>query len=283
LATWQTPGGGGGWSLTGNAGTSPATNFLGTTDPTDLVIRVNNSEWMRFFSSIGGYVRVYSPGSSSGLLQVGGSSGTAQFNVGGKFGIAGTGTSMREYVDDAVSNTTLLFNNAGGATVLDVTFENNVNVGGILTKGGGAFKIDHPLDPANKYLVHSFVESPDMMNVYNGNITTDANGVAVVTLPGYFETLNKDFRYQLTTIGQKANAYILKEISNNQFVIKTDIPLVKVSWQVTGIRKDPFAEKHRIIPEVEKSKKEKGKYLHPELYGKPHTLGVHYSDTSSDL
>ena len=162
-------------------------------------------------------------------------------------------------------------------------FNGNVHVTGTLSKTAGAFKIDHPQDPANKYLVHSFVESPDMMNVYNGNITTDANGVAVVTLPGYFETLNKDFRYQLTTIGQKANAYILKEISNNQFVIKTDIPLVKVSWQVTGIRKDPFAEKHRIIPEVEKSKKEKGKYLHPELYGKPHTLGVHYSDTSSDL
>jgi hypothetical protein len=39
---------------------------------------------------------------------------------------------------------------------------------GMITKSSGSFKIDHPLDPANKYLSHSFVESPDMMNIYNG-------------------------------------------------------------------------------------------------------------------
>ncbi|HMB90044.1 MAG TPA: hypothetical protein VKP65_04300, partial [Rhodothermales bacterium] len=51
-------------------------------------------------------------------------------------------------------------------------FNGDVWVTGTLSKGGGSFKIDHPLDPANKYLAHSFVESPDMMNVYNGNVTT---------------------------------------------------------------------------------------------------------------
>ena len=56
--------------------------------------------------------------------------------------------------------------------------------------------IDHPLDPANKYLYHSFVESPDMKNIYDGVITTDANGDATVVMPDYFEALNKDFRYQ---------------------------------------------------------------------------------------
>ena len=57
-------------------------------------------------------------------------------------------------------------------------------------------------------LYHSLVESPDMMNIYNGNITTDQNGEAVVTLPGWFETLNSDFRYQLTVVGQFAQAII---------------------------------------------------------------------------
>ena len=33
-----------------------------------------------------------------------------------------------------------------------------------------AFVIDHPLDPANKYLSHCSVESPDVMNLYNGNV-----------------------------------------------------------------------------------------------------------------
>jgi hypothetical protein len=68
-----------------------------------------------------------------------------------------------------------------------IWLEGNVNVGGTLTKNAGSFKIDHPLDPANKYLYHSFVESPDMMNVYNGNITTDKRGLATVILPDYFE------------------------------------------------------------------------------------------------
>ena len=74
-------------------------------------------------------------------------------------------------------------------------FDGQVQVTGNLSKGGGSFKIDHPLDPANQYLYHSFVESPDMMNIYNGNVTLDDKGEAVVTLPGWFEALNRDFRY----------------------------------------------------------------------------------------
>lgn len=142
-----------------------------------------------------------------------------------------------------------------------------VTIPGTLTKAAGSFRIDHPLDPYNKYLFHSFVESPDMMNVYNGNITTDANGEATVLLPGYFEALNKDVRYQLTVIGIFAQAIISEEVSGNKFKIKTDKPNVKVSWQVTGIRKDPYAEKNRIVPEVEKPASEKGKLQNPDVYG----------------
>jgi trimeric autotransporter adhesin len=91
-------------------------------------------------------------------------------------------------------------------------FAGDVEVDGNLSKAGGSFKIDHPLDPANKYLYHSFVESPDMMNIYNGNVTTDANGNALVTLPDWFEALNSDFRYQLTVIGQFAQAIVSRKV-----------------------------------------------------------------------
>lgn len=40
-----------GWNLTGNSGTNPTTNFLGTIDSTDLVLRTNNIERMRVASS----------------------------------------------------------------------------------------------------------------------------------------------------------------------------------------------------------------------------------------
>jgi hypothetical protein len=155
-------------------------------------------------------------------------------------------------------------------------FYGRVHVAGLLSKAAGSFKIDHPLDPQNKYLSHSFVESPDMMNVYNGNVTTDGHGYAVVTLPEWFQTLNRDFRYQLTVIGQFAQAIVAEEIHDNAFVIETDEPFVKVSWQVTGIRHDPYAKQHPIVVEEDKPESERGTYLHPEVYGKPKELGVHY-------
>ena len=150
---------------------------------------------------------------------------------------------------------------------LGVRVVGDVNVTGLVNKSGGSFKIDHPLDPANKYLYHSFVESPDMMNIYNGNIISDEKGEAIVSLPSYFQSENIDFKYQLTVIGQFAQAIVFREVEENEFVIKTDKPNVKVSWQVTGVRNDKFAQEHRIITEVEKTADEKGKYLHPELYG----------------
>jgi hypothetical protein len=135
------------------------------------------------------------------------------------------------------------------------------------------------VDPENRYLYHSGVESPDMMNIYNGIVTLDANGEAKVELPDYFEALNKDFRYQLTCIGDFAPVYIAEKISNNQFKIAGGKANLEVSWQVTGIRHDPFAQAHRIQVEVEKTGAERGKYLHPKEYGVSETLGIDYEKT----
>ena len=153
-------------------------------------------------------------------------------------------------------------------------FAGNLTVKGNVSKGGGSFKIDHPLDPANKYLSHSFVESPDMMNVYNGNITTDRHGFATVNLPDYFEALNGDFRYQLTVIGQFAQAIVAKKISANRFVIRTNKPNVEVSWQVTGVRHDAYANRYRIPVEEDKALAEQGYYLHPEVFGQPESRSI---------
>jgi hypothetical protein len=153
-------------------------------------------------------------------------------------------------------------------------FDGNVIVVGNLSKAGGSFKIDHPLDPANKYLSHSFVESPDMKNIYDGTVITDATGFARVTMPEYVEALNRDFRYQLTVIGQFAQAIIGTKIAGNEFTIRTDKPGVEVSWQVTGIRQDAWANAHRIPVEQEKPEKERNSYLHPELFNQPVEKGV---------
>jgi hypothetical protein len=153
------------------------------------------------------------------------------------------------------------------------TGNGNLSVNGTLSKGGGSFKIDHPLDPENKYLYHSFVESPDMMNVYNGNVVLDARGEATVELPDWFEALNSDFRYQLTSIGRFSPVYVAEEIAGNRFRIAGGRAGGKVSWQVTGIRQDAFARAHRIPVEVEKEPEARGTYLHPVEHGAPPEKG----------
>ena len=149
----------------------------------------------------------------------------------------------------------------------DVNVIGNLHVSGTLSKAAGSFKIDDPIAPAEKYLSHSFVESPDMMNIYNGNVVTDANGFASVELPAWFEALNGDFRYQLTPMGQFAQAMVAAEIKDGSFTIRTDKPNVKISWQVTGVRHDAYANAHRIPTEELKPANEQGHYLHPELFG----------------
>jgi hypothetical protein len=157
-------------------------------------------------------------------------------------------------------------------------FSGNVNVTGSVSKTGGSFKIDDPIDPANKYLYHSFVESPDMKNIYDGVAVLDANGEAVIQLPAWFGALNRDFRYQLTCIGGFAPVYISQEVSNNQFGIAGGKAGMKVSWQVTGIRQDAWANANRIPVEQEKPAKERGYYLYPELFGAPRDKNVLFAE-----
>ena len=187
-------------------------------------------------------------------------------------GVAGFGYNYTS----APSNCYGVYGTATGGTVNYAGyFQGNVKIIGSIAKTSGTFEIDHPLDPANKYLYHSFVESPDMMNIYNGNVTTDATGTATVTLPDYFEALNKDFRYQLTILGTTfAQALVSKEISGNQFEIKTNQPNIKVSWMVTGVRQDAWANAHRVVPEVDKEPMNKGKYLTPIEQGQPAEMGI---------
>jgi len=166
---------------------------------------------------------------------------------------------------------TMHWQTSTGSDVMSVEFESgNLNVTGAITAGVKDFRIDHPLDPKNKYLYHTSVESSEMMNIYTGNAILDNSGEAVISLPKWFEALNADFRYQLTAIGAAApNLHIAQEIAQNQFSIAGGAPGMKVSWQVTGVRHDPYAKAHPLAVEVRKSEKTRGQYLHPDAYGAP--------------
>jgi hypothetical protein len=156
-------------------------------------------------------------------------------------------------------------------------FQGDVEVRGNLTvvNGNKPFKIDHPLDPQNKYLLHNAVEAPERKNVYDGLAQLDEDGAASVDLPGWFEALNGDFRYQLTAVGGAApNLHVAEEVSGNRFKIAGGEGGMKVCWQVTGSRKDPWAAANPFEIEQEKPQEERGRYLQPDLYGAPEEQSV---------
>jgi hypothetical protein len=157
-------------------------------------------------------------------------------------------------------------------------FTGDLNVTGAITAGTKDFKIDHPIDPAQKYLVHASVESSEMKNIYDGTIVLDGNGQAVVELPDWFEALNRGFRYQLTAIGAPSpGLYIAQKIVGNRFTIAGGAPGVEVSWQVTGVRHDRFADANPLVVEQPKDERERGYYIHPELYEKGEENGIEWA------
>jgi len=155
-------------------------------------------------------------------------------------------------------------------------FLGSVFVTGSISKGGGGFMIDHPLDPADRYLRHSFVESSEMKNLYDGVVVCDGNGEATVSLPDWFEALNENVCYQLTPIGVPApSLHISEELQSNQFKIAGGSAGLKVSWQVSGVRRDDWATANPILTEEDKPVVHRGRYLHPEVYGQPRENGIH--------
>jgi hypothetical protein len=136
-------------------------------------------------------------------------------------------------------------------------------------------RIDHPLDPTQKYLTHAAIESSETLNLYTGNAILGADGSASVQLPDWFTSINGDFRYQLTPIGGFAQLYVAEEISNNHFRIAGGRVGMKVSWQVTGVRQDAYTKMHPLVVESAKEGEDRGLYIHPEAFGQGAELGVH--------
>lgn len=146
--------------------------------------------------------------------------------------------------------------------------------GGFVTGFALQSRMDHPLDPTGKYLTHASIESSEMLNLYTGNAILGADGSAAVPLPDWFTALNEDFRYQLTPIGGFAQLYIAEEITGSQFRIAGGRGGMKVSWQVTGVRRDAYAKMHPLVVESEKQGDERGHYLHPDAFGQPLEMGI---------
>lgn len=143
----------------------------------------------------------------------------------------------------------------------DITVSRSV-IATSFVAGVKLFRIDHPLDPLNKNLQHASVESDQMMNLYRGNVVLDNAGKATISMPDWFGAINTDFAYVLTPIGAWAPLFVEKELKDNSFSIAGGQPGLKVSWQVTAVRKDEFAQLRPLVVEAEKEPGQKGRKLY---------------------
>jgi hypothetical protein len=160
-------------------------------------------------------------------------------------------------------------------------FNGKVHVNGALSKSSGTFKIDHPLDPANKYLSHSFAESPEMLNIYRGAGELHG-GVATVELPSYFSALNSDPTVSLTCVGGYSALYA-EEVAGNSFVVRLadGNPDQRFHWVVYGVRKDAWALQNPVIVEEEKESDLRGRYLNPKVFGLPEERSIEMAKPSN--
>jgi len=154
-------------------------------------------------------------------------------------------------------------------------------LGDLGASGTKAFRIDHPLDPEKKYLLHYASESPYPQNFYNGTVVTDSHGYAWVQLPDYFDEINKNFRYQLTVLDdQDSRGFVMAKVSKlivgNRFQVRTSEPRTTVSWEVKADRNDLYVRNRPPRDVVEKEGLERGTYQHPELYGLGPERGINY-------
>ncbi|MDQ3051870.1 MAG: hypothetical protein M3Q95_13355 [Bacteroidota bacterium] len=194
--------------------------------------------------------------------------GTATGNLG--FGVTGFVTSGTSAIG------VYGYADASGPTRFGGFFDNDLGSSGVKT-----FMIDHPLDPANKILKHFSMESPEVLNVYRGNVVLNSAGEAIVTLPDYFESINNtNYSYHITPIGAPAQLYVKQEIANKEFVIAGGTNGMKVSWIVYAERNDPYLQQNPDEREVivNKTGTEAGKYVSPVLYGQPKESGLYYKN-----
>ncbi len=220
------------------------------------------------------------------------------------FAMAGTGTTYGVYGQSESTSGYGVYglNGASSGTIYGVRGYASTAASGYAVYAAGdmgasgtkPFRIDHPDDPENKYLLHYAAESPEVINFYSGKATLDGAGQAVVELPHYFAKINTDPRYTLTAVGAPMPMlHVAEEISEDAlqageqagpgdapptcwFRIAGGVAGGKVSWRVEALRNDLRVRLHGAPVEREKGEFERGKYQHPEYYGLGPEMGMDY-------
>ncbi len=171
----------------------------------------------------------------------------------------------------ADTNFGLVIQRTSGGQIMNIGSGNtaNVSITGTLSKGGGTFLIDHPLDPFNRNLRHGFVEAPRYDLIYRGTVQLE-NGRATVDIdvasnmsPGTFAALTTNA--VVTSLQNHDGFARLKPGAINggsfEIICEDEASTDLVSWVVVAERNDPFVKSDldqntdsdgRFVPEFEK-------------------------------
>lgn len=145
----------------------------------------------------------------------------------------------------------------------------DVFIGGSISKGGGTFLIDHPLDPANRNLRHGFVEAPRYELIYRGSVRL-VKGRASVNIDdasdmttGTFAALTKNAC--VTSLQNQSGFARLRPAQIDQgvfeIICEDETCTDTVSWVVIAERNDAYVryldpncerDTGRFIPEFDK-------------------------------
>ncbi|MDX2284520.1 MAG: hypothetical protein NW241_10170 [Bacteroidia bacterium] len=228
-------------------------------------------------------IGVKGQGGYAGLYGV--SNNTGCYTSGNLYGVRALGASIGAYVSSSASTGVYGLGPSYGVYGQSTTYGiygqgstygvyANGNLGASGTK---TFLIDHPLDPEHQYLRHFSIESDEVLNLYRGIAQLDDAGRATVELPAYFEAINTEFSYQLTSIGSPQQPWVAREIGGNTFEI-AGAAGARVSWTVMARRNDRYIQTYPLQAESAKAPEHQGKYVRPELYGRPAAQGIFYLD-----
>ncbi len=253
----------------GNYGTigSSDTGVSGTSTNGYGIYGTNTSSGNFGYLGSGSY-GVYGNGTYNGVRGAGGEYGV--YGYGDEIGVYGFGDDYGVYGYCPISGFAGYFNN-------------NVHITGTLTKGAGSFLIDHPLDPENKLLRHSFVESPENLLIYRGKVSLDENGEAIVEMPDYFIALTKEDEasIHLTPVGRPFLTGAEWNKGFRSFTVYGDADR-DVFWEVLVDRDDPVIKElgRPVVEEKGPDNKfcDRGELLYPTAYGYSESMGKDYEE-----